>query len=46
MGYYTRNFQKLSQEFISIFLYMNVPMDLRKRILPNLGQIITESELI
>ena len=45
-GQYTRNFQKLSKNVFSIFLYIHVPMDIRKRIIPNLGHIKHESELI
>ena len=32
-----RNFKKLSKNVFSIFLYIHVPMDVRKNILPNLG---------
>ena len=38
-------FPKIEITFFHIFVF-HVPMDIRKRILPNLGQIKPESELI
>ena len=45
-GWYTIFFQKLSKNILSLFSYIHYYMVIRKRIPPNSGQIIPESELI
>ena len=45
-GLYTSFFQKLSKNIFLLFSYIHYYMVIRKRILPNSGQIIPESELI
>ena len=43
---YTNFFQNLSKIFFPLFSYIHYSIVIRKRILPNSGQIIPESELI
>ena len=45
-GLYTSFFQKLCKNIFLLFSYIRYYMVIRKRILPNSGQIIPESEMI